>query len=415
MKLNESINLDPIRIELFDSNKKEIGKTDGIIEISFFPKYQILIKGEISGVASSNFKGLLNLKYIKIDSREEFISVIPLNIKLSGTATFTLLPTKSSVFIGSKIKVFKAKFYITNFDPVLKKKVLEIGKWKLDLNFISELEEFEKLKKIGGYLITHEGTISLKNGDSFRIQDIKELLEYLLLYFTFINGFETRPIYIRGIDKKDKIGCYQVSNDKIDRFQKTKNWCEILQTDIESFNKGFYSLFNQELYKQYLGEIIYWYVQSNRDGSDKSVILSHTCLELISWVHLTLEKQNLSKEGFNKLSAADALSLTLSSCSIPIEVPKKLQALTKLAKNDNIDNSCQIFSLVRNKIIHPSSKRRSEITKSEHVIEAKLLGCQFIELFILRKSEYQGSYFNRVNHDAWRGEVETVPWVISDQ
>jgi predicted patatin/cPLA2 family phospholipase len=102
----------------------------------------------------------------------------------------------------------------------------------------------------------------------------------------------------------------------------------------------------------------------------------------------------------------------LTSCSLPINIPNKLKNLTKLAKGDsNIDNACQAYSLVRNKIIHPSSKRRKEITKSEHVFEAKLLGSKFIELFVLYKSNYQGSYFNRVNYDAWKGKVETVPWV----
>ena len=412
IKLNESINLDPIEIELFDSNKKEIGKTDGIIEITFLPKFQAVIKGEIKNQGNKNFKNVTDIQYIKVNAKNELIKIIPLNISLSGSAKFTLLPADASFFIGSDSKVSEVKFYVTNFDPMLKHQVLEIGDWELDLKFISKVEEFNKLKKLGGYLVTHEGTISLADGSSFKKKDLEDLMVYLFLLFTFTNGFDTCPFYLRGVDNKGKVKWYQVSNNKVDRFQKTSNWFELPYTDLESFNTGFYSLFKHELYNQYLREIIYWYVHSNKDGIDKSVILSHTCLELISWVFLTLDKQNLSKDGFNNLYAADSFSLTLTSCSIPINIPSKLQNLTKLAKGDsNIDNACQAYSLVRNKIIHPSSKRRKEITKSEHVFEAKLLGCKFIELFVLYKSNYQGSYFNRVNYDAWKGTVETVPWV----
>jgi hypothetical protein len=283
IKLNESIELDPIEVGLFDSNKKEIGITDGIIVISFLPKFQAVIKGKIKNLGNKNFKNVTDIQYIKINANKELIRIIPLNISLSGSVKFTLLPANSSFFIGSDTKVSEVKFYFTNFDPMLKHQVLSIGDWQLDLKFISEVDEFKKLKKIGGYLVTHEGTISLSDGSQFKKKDLENLMVYLFLLFTFTNGFDTCPFYLRGLDKKGKVKWYQVSNNKVDRFQKTSNWFELPQTDLESFNTGFYALFNHELYNQYLREIIYWYVHSNKDGIDKSVILSHTCLELISW------------------------------------------------------------------------------------------------------------------------------------
>jgi hypothetical protein len=410
-EINESIELDPVNVSLFDSNKEEIGETAGIIEMSFLPKFRAIIKGEIEHGEAIFFKKITDIKYIKVNNSEKLIEVIPLNIQLSGSAKFRLIPTDSSFFIGSDSKVQKIKFFITNFDCILQKETLEIGDWEIDLRLVTKNDEFKELKKTGGYLITHEGTISRKDDESFKKHDLNDLMVFLYLLFTFANGFDTCPFYLRGINKKGDLIWYQVSNNKLDSYTKVNNWFDLPNTDLVHFSNGFYNFFKDDIYKEYIREIIYWYVHSNEGGNDKSVILSHTCLELISWLYLTLDKKNLSKNGFNNLYASDSFSLTLTSCNIPIEIPKKLEGLKKLAKGDqNIENSCQVFSLIRNKIVHPSSNRRKNITKSRHLFEAKLLGCKFIELFILYKSNYHGSYFNRINYNTWKGNVEKVPW-----
>ena len=76
----------------------------------------------------------------------------------------------------------------------------------------------------------------------------------------------------------------------------------------------------------------------------------------------------------------------------------------------NVENACKAFSFVRNKLVHPGSKQRKDLTKSNLVFEAKILGCKFIELFILYKSEYFGLYFDRVKYDSWKGNADPVPW-----
>jgi hypothetical protein len=408
--INQEIDIE-IDIKLFDSEKELIGETISTINMSFVPKFQATINGVLTHKEASDFKKVLDITYIKIKGKNTFIEVFALNIKMSGAAEFKLLPKQSSLLIGKESEIDHINFYLTNLTPSLNKEVFEIDKWKVELNSKADYKEYKNLKKTSGFLITHEGTISRNNGSKFKRKDVHELITFLFLSFSFINGFNSCPFYLRGMDKNNNLIWSEISNNRIDPYISISNWYEFPKSDLKSFVEGFYDFFQNSVYKNHINEIIYWYIHSNRKGVDKSVILTHTALELISWLYLTQDKKNLSKDGLSKLNASDNFSLTLSSCGIPIEIPPKLKELSKMARGrQNVENACKAFSLVRNKLVHPGSKQRKNLTKSDLVYEAKILGCKFIELFILYKSGYSGLYFDRVKYDSWKGNADPVPW-----
>ena len=409
--LNEPIQLDPIQINLLDDEKTIIGNTRSVIKMEFNHSYKVKMMGNLQGEHLNISLQSDQISYIQVEDSDEFIRVSPSSVKYSDSIEFTLKPVESSFFVGNNRAITQVKCYITNLDPYFNGIEFNVSGWNIELKSKATHEEFERLQSESGFLITHEACITRDSNEPFKKEKLPHLIQYLHLLFTFCNGFKSSPFYFRGIHKSGQMLWYEVARNGMDRFKKQANWFDPPNIDFESFNDGFYQLFNSEIYGNHLKEILYWYVNGNKPGIDKSVILTHTCLELICWIYLTMEKKNISKSGFEKLSTADRFSLMLNSCQIPIEIPEKLEALHGvMEKNENLENACQVFSFIRNTLVRPSNNESENSKTTDEIFEAGLLGCRFIELFILHKSNYYGHYFDRINYNTFKGDVDPVPW-----
>lgn len=118
----------------------------------------------------------------------------------------------------------------------------------------------------------------------------------------------------------------------------------------------------------------------------------------------------LTTDGYKKLSSGDCLSLTLGYNDIPISTPSELTDLESLGKEYNLSGA-NLYSTVRNKIVHPPSKKRDDYTEGRVIYEIKILGTWYMELFILSQSNYAGKYSNVLSYTGYRGNTELVPWV----
>lgn len=409
--LNEEIEFGTYNVNLLDDKENVLAEGSVRAIQKFHPQPNFIFRGEF------DLKGdpihLLNLNVDKCFFTELDLTIdIILTNFIGGknfTASFILSESPLEINLGKELS--SIKFYLINFNHELEREALEFGDWCLTIEKTAPKEQFRNLKKLGGYLVTHRGKVTHKKKNQFSPQKIGDLTDFLYLLFSFCKGVPTSTFLVQGFDVNHEMTWYQIGNHKINPWKHCQNWFSDSRLKLNSFASGFYKFFNEQPYGRHLNEIIYWYNSINEATNNySSVILSHTALELISWIYLTEDKKVLSSDGYNKLPSGECLSLVLGYNSIDPNVPKQLKRLHKLSKENNL-NSPQLYSTIRNKIIHPPSKRRDEFTDGKTIYEAKLLGAWYIEMFILSKSNFEGEYTNILNYSRWKGDKESLPWM----
>lgn len=409
-KPNSEIRLKEQRFFLYDHNKKFIEDTELTPKIVFFPTFQIQFEGQTS--ASFN---LLSFKewFISTKKDQELKRVIihSATVNLDSTSPFILSLSESPLICGST-NATKVEGYISNTSIHIDE-TFEFGNYNISVRPINTSSNVRQLESEQGIAVTHLVEIERSDKKEITHHEYLELASKLFNLFSFINGFYTPIIYASGFLRNREVGWEVFSNVRTSNFKSVLNWFDPVSNKINEISNGFFDFSNNQVYGDHINEIIYWYMDGCKNNEhDKSVILLHTALELFSWLYLTKESKALSKDGFGKLPTHDKISLTLSSHKIPLELPKTLTALSKLVKANNIpsENGPKIFSEIRNKIIHPSSKSRKQYTSGINLFESKLLALHYLELLILYKSGFNGKYFNVTDLPKILGKVEKVPW-----
>ncbi len=159
---------------------------------------------------------------------------------------------------------------------------------------------------------------------------------------------------------------------------------------------------------------IYWYVEVSKQsgGQEGSIILTQAALEMLANVVLVEDRNIVSTSGFEKLEAKDKISLLLNQCSIPLEVPSTLNALSKYAKEFNYSGT-QAITELRNRLIHPKLKNREKFLNLPPLVvpETYLLGKWYLELVLLNLFNYTGNYINWTKSQPhFYSDGELVPW-----
>lgn len=74
-----------------------------------------------------------------------------------------------------------------------------------------------------------------------------------------------------------------------------------------------------------------------------------------------------------------------------------------------VEDGLAAIAKVRNNFIHPNPTRQPFDYQAR--IQAWLMGQWLLELLILNKVGYSGTYASRLVEGRWVGSVEDVPWV----
>lgn len=413
--LNSEINLGTYKVNFLDQDGRTFSEGEVTASQIFQPKQNLvfrLIRGKfkLRDESISPF-ALLNIDRCTFIDLDKTVDIAITNIQLGKEfdASFIILKTPLSFDSGNRLKL--VNFNLVNFNKEVHKSEFEFDGWKVRLDRIANEDQYKQLPDIGGYLITHKGKFVRKDGSEFEINDANLVTSFLYNLFSFCKGVSTPAFLVEGLDSNNDLAWYEIGSYPLRAWKDCHNWFLDSRIDINSFADGFYHFSNEEPYKNYFNEVNYWYSLANGSLDNYTgVIIAHTALELMSWLYLIEDKKVLSVNGFNNLPAGDLFALTLEYCSIPINVQDELNNLIKLGKANNL-NGPLLFSTIRNKIVHPPSKRRDEFTNDGTTIfEAKLLGIWYLELFILSKSKLEGKYVNILKYKGYRGETELLPW-----
>lgn len=322
------------------------------------------------------------------------------------------------VVIGSGQDLAYVQFHLTNFHNFCGGKVaFEARDWKITINQLETTgKSVESLKSQGGYAITHVGKIEQSSGEAFEAnEECNKFLEGLAGFLSFVRGFRISPLLLVGYGKSDNRVWQKWNPADADSFRKVRSWFPT--RDAQELAEVFPGFMN---WWQDWGEsaelALHWYLESDAKAGavEGAIILEQTALELLAWVLFVEKECIVSKEGFDKLPASDRLRLLLSRFGISSDVPSSLTELTQFMKDkqNNWVDGPHALTDIRNGLIHP--KKRQRILKSSPLarIEARELSRWYLELALLRLSNYQGTYFNNLlkREVDYSEKVEQVPW-----
>lgn len=155
-----------------------------------------------------------------------------------------------------------------------------------------------------------------------------------------------------------------------------------------------------------LTRAIDWYTQGVASSHlATTVILAQAGLELMSWLRLVRDV-GLSDDSASKLTAADALRLTLSFAGIPIDVPPTATDLHQAAQAGpglvQLDGPGAVTE-IRNGVVHAKAPARFNDLAMH---QGGQLALRMLELLLLARLNYTGRMYDRVD---WSGPAE-VPW-----
>lgn len=287
--------------------------------------------------------------------------------------------------------------------------------WRIALDKVEDYKTiFGELKSKDGYSFTYSGRIERVNGESFGSGELHQEVNKARNFLSFARGANTTPFYLQGYDNDDMLIWKDWSLKRCDRWTLTQNnwFCD--QHSVEQLQElypGWSKLFEDALWKDELPKILYWYFYAGRNtegaGTDGSLILAVAALELFSFNFLVRKTGSRSKEKFEKKPLSNNIFIILEKLGIPNKLPKQLDKLHSYSLPKSWQTGPKAIVELRNEIVHPD---RESVPDSHVCFDALQLALWYLEMVILRLSNYNGVYSNRLVRPKWRGVVEKVPF-----
>lgn len=287
--------------------------------------------------------------------------------------------------------------------------------WAVELDDVSYSNGLRgTLSSRGGYGITHFGRIRRNDGAAVRFEDLEHMLGALCWWLTFLRSERTGPMFILGVHDDETV--WEIWRTPIvTPWSNRLSWLPKFIRD----GQGRFGPPQVDAILQYLDNLrkgsrlhetivwaIDWYTQSVESRHlETEVIVAQAGLELLSWLCLVDE---VGVEGFDRMSAADALRIALKFASVEPDVPgaaqKLFSATRKTSTARELDGPGAITE-IRNGAIHPGSGDR--LSDIDVKYQAARLAERYIELLLLHRFGYRGEMCNRID---WSAPPEIVPW-----
>lgn len=316
-----------------------------------------------------------------------------------------------SEFYGDECCIFQPKVSSVYLSKRINYIVLNADGWVIDLWELRETsEKYRDADTRKSHFITHAGKIERLSKNPFCSEKAQDILSALFFFLSFAEGDWcglSLPVGFNSNEEKiwEEWGYYKIS----DSHHHQSWWCRHRSQDLNAIFSGFLKYFQHEKWKDALSKSIHWYVEANNGGDISTcIVLTQTALELLAYTYVVEDKQLLSAKGFKDLWASDRLRLLLGSLNIPTDIPSELKEVAKVQQKHKWIDVTQVFTDIRNEIIHPDHKKRGEF--NDLYVEAWDVGVVLLELVMLKLFNYNGHWVNRLKRGEWRGATELVPW-----
>jgi hypothetical protein len=294
--------------------------------------------------------------------------------------------------------------------------VLKAGGWNITIAATDKTHDVAAaLQQNGGYVITHMGKIEREDGSEFSTEQVEPLLSCLEQFLSFALGRRAGIALPVGFDAEGRrvFEQWDVPNAARDGWRGSFSWFDERHGGLLSdVFPGFFSLWNDDDWKEHLRIALFWYLSANEDSGginvDAGTILAQTALERLAWAYCVKDRRMVSQKAFEPrgLSAADKLRMLASALDIPMELPPDMAALNRGCKNKWADIP-EAITAIRNALVHPSKK---DSPPKGSYYQAWRVSMWLLDLVLLRLCKHTGRYANRLAGRRCVGMVEEVPW-----
>ena len=282
---------------------------------------------------------------------------------------------------------------------------LEYGKWEGHIRTIEASEDhLQDLRSKGGYRLTHvvEAT---QGGESFDGDTANRFLQAMRDFLTFAKGGMCNLVCPSGWNETGKLTWAQWSSPS--HWPTTRScWFDGKAADpLAKLFPGFMNRRAVGRWDDALQVAIWWYAHANSGSPsvDQGIVSAQIAMERLSYEYCVSERGLVSKDGFERLPAADQYRLLLASLDIPSAIPHPTNALASASREHNWTDGPHALTHIRNDLVHGGRKQAR--LQEECYSDAWLLSTWFLELTILALCGFHDDYRNRIT-----GVKERVPW-----
>jgi hypothetical protein len=326
--------------------------------------------------------------------------------------------------VGSPAPTGSIVFHLPNFPPYLGRRIQSKGQdgnkvwagrlsasnseWSVDIDSVPHLDALAKsMLTRTSHGITHVGCVTRLDGKPVQYAQVAGIRDTLNWWLSLLRSERTGPILVMGIHEGE--ATWEIwRTPSVAPWRGRRSWLpRIDPVDADPTLERVHAISKNDELRRAITYAIDWYTQSVENTHlATTVILAQAGLELMSWLQL-VQVVGLSEEVFDKMTAADALRITLAFARIPSEVPNNAVKVLAAAQPSGglplLDGPSALVG-IRNGSIHPKARQR--LMGSDVMLEGGFLAIRFLELLLLRYLGYTGLLFDRID---WHG-TEKVPW-----
>jgi hypothetical protein len=311
-----------------------------------------------------------------------------------------------------------------------------MGPWQVTLDAQPDSRErLAEARKQRRHVITHVGNLERRSDDGrrhklFGAKEAERALELLYFVFTFANG-ACCPCVLPFGYRHMPTEVYRAAHGGARCAPAGNNgtwFAKENPSECFAFADRLYELWKDEGERSWLSSAIHLYVEANRNlsGVDIELAKSQILLELLSWEAVQERQQLISRENFDRISAADKIRLALLWAGISSEIPSHMEelsgalAMLKEGETGPFDGPFAITQ-IRNATIHATRSKRKRMAGMDDLAryQAWQLSQSYVALLILRLLDYRGPYLPNYrrqsktpSHGPFRLWLE-VPWAQS--
>ena len=296
--------------------------------------------------------------------------------------------------------------------------VLNHDGWQIRIVAVPESgERRAQLKATGGYAFTHVGQLTRVRGSAFSVGQAKDILESLRQFLWVARGAACALPIHWGCGEDDDIVWRRFQSPVVDPWRRSlRSWLgEGLHTGgiLAELFDPFCGIHQDPNLLESVVVALHWYRHCNTQSSglEGSLVLGMAALDRLGALIVVDRNRSMSAERYDRLHGAEKLRKLLEALKLQPDIPRRYEALSRFAKNNNWD-SCHALAELRNGFVHAREERRRIVFAPDGKAAtpgALQLSLWYQELALLRLLEYRGSHFNRTTA-TWVGQVEPVPW-----
>ncbi|HUG00629.1 MAG TPA: hypothetical protein VML95_02065 [Longimicrobiales bacterium] len=285
---------------------------------------------------------------------------------------------------------------------------LEAGEWRIRLTSLLPGDP-----ETGTFALSAAVEATRTDGGQFDLEEGRQITDAVGFLLGFATGSWRTPMFPVGFDAAGERTWEIWTTARQPSWTRREGPMPLLDARfLELLAPGYFAFRAQGETESYAIErAIEWQLAANvaEIGVQGPVVVAQAALELLAWTTL-VQRVGMTKEGFEKLPAADKIRLLFADLDLPTAIPttERTQGLVSLAAEHGWVDGPHCLTAIRNAYVHPKIERQRALRGRMH--GARDLALWYVEMCILALCGYRKEYRSRVERLApWESIIMPGP------